>query len=78
MASVVQVYNRPYMKYLFSKFLQGDYDKLKPFLKQGEKLSKDELLKRCTGEIQYELLQQVKELEFDKIGKDEKGELFLI
>ena len=66
------------MKYQFSDFLEGNYDKLKPFLKVGEELSKKEILEKCSGEIDYDLLQQVKELEFEKIGKTDKDQLYLV
>ncbi len=66
------------MKYKFSKFLEVNYDPLKAYLEKGEELTKGELLEKCSGEIAYDLLQQVKELEFDKIGKTDKDELYLL
>ena len=65
------------MKYKFSSSLEINYTPLKDFIGEGEELTKDELLEKCSGKISYELLQCVKELEFKKIGK-EKSELYLI
>ncbi|WP_018615667.1 hypothetical protein [Segetibacter koreensis] len=66
------------MRYQFSDFLEGNYDQLKPFLEAGEELSKKEILEKCSGEIDYDLLQQIKELEFEKIGKTDKDQLYLV
>jgi hypothetical protein len=66
------------MKYKFSKALNIDYSALKNFISENEELTKDELLEKCAGAIDYDLLQYVKELDFDKIGKDRKGDLYLM
>ncbi len=66
------------MIYKFSHDLELDYDELKPFLNDEEELTKDELLERCSGEVHYELLQSIKELVFEKIGKTPKGELYVM
>lgn len=66
------------MKYKFSSFLEMNYSQLKPYLSKGEELSKNEMLEKCSGEIDYELLQQIKELEFEKIGKNDRDELYIV
>jgi len=66
------------MIYKFSDFLQLNYRELEKFLNEEDELDKNELLEKCTGEINYELLQSIKELEFSKIGKTSKGELYLL
>lgn len=66
------------MIYKFSEFLELNYSQLEQFVKEGEQLTKNELLEKCAGEINYDLLQSLKELAFSKIGKTAKGELFLI
>lgn len=66
------------MKYKFSKFLAVNYDQLKRYVENGKELSKKEILEKCSGEIDYDLLQQIKELEFEKIGKTDKDELYLL
>jgi hypothetical protein len=66
------------MIYKFSDFLQLNYRQLEKFLNEVDELTKNELLEKCTGEISYELLQSLKELEFSKIGKTAKGELYLV
>ncbi len=66
------------MIYKFSEFLQLNYSELDQFIKEGEQLTKNELLEKCTGEVDYDVLQSLKELVFTKIGKTSKGELFLI
>ena len=65
------------MKYRFPSSLEVDYNLLKQFLREGEELTKNAILERCSGNVPFELLQSLKELEFDKIGK-EKGELYLV
>jgi hypothetical protein len=66
------------MKYKFSKALNIDYSALKKFIGEDEELTKDELLEKCAGAIDYDLLQNIKEIDFNKIGKDRKGELYLM
>jgi hypothetical protein len=66
------------MIYKFSEFLQLNYSELEQFINEGEQLTKNELLEKCTGEINYDLLQSLKELVFTKIGKTAKGELFIV
>ena len=51
---------------------------LENYLRENEELTKNELLEKCAGEIEYDLLQNIKELDFSKIGKDKNGELYLI
>ena len=66
------------MKYKFSKALNLDYSRLKDFINAEEEISKEELLERCSGEVSFELLQNIKEISFDKIGKSKKDELYLL
>jgi hypothetical protein len=65
------------MIYKFSTFLELNYRQLEPFIEGNEELTKNELLEKCAGEISYELLQSLKELEFTKIGKSVEGELYI-
>ena len=65
------------MKYRFSPALHVDYTELKKFIEPGEELNKKELLEKCSGNISIELLQMVRELEFDLIGKEKSGNLYL-
>ncbi len=65
------------MIYKFSQVLELNYDALKNFMTDEEELTKEELIQRCSGEIDYTTLQSIKELVFDKIGKTAKGELYL-
>lgn len=65
------------MIYKFSEFLELNYGQLEQFVKTGEQLTKNELLEKCAGEINYDILQSLKELAFSKIGKNAKGELFI-
>jgi len=65
------------MKYKFSSSLQVDYKPLNEYVAEGEQLTKNEILEKCSGNISYDLFQFLKELEFQKIGK-ENGELFLV
>jgi hypothetical protein len=66
------------MVYKFSDFLVLNYRELEKYLEINEELTKNELLQKCTGEISYDLLQSIKELVFIKIGKNTKGELFIV
>lgn len=66
------------MTYKFSEYLELNYLCLRDFLNDEEELTKDEILQRCTGEINYELLLSLKELIFEKIGKTPKGEIYLL
>ncbi|MGI8634771.1 MAG: hypothetical protein ACR2KZ_05145 [Segetibacter sp.] len=66
------------MIYKFSEFLELNYNEVAKFIKEGEELTKNELLEKCTGEISYDVLQSLKELLFTKIGKTPEGELFPI
>jgi hypothetical protein len=54
-----------------------NYRDLEQYLTDEDELTKNELLEKCTGEIDYDLLQSIKELVFSKIGKTAKGELYL-
>jgi hypothetical protein len=65
------------MVYKFSDALNLNYSQLEKYIANKE-LTKNELLDKCTGEIEYELLQSLKELSFAKIGKTSKGELYLV
>ena len=65
------------MNYKFSDFLELNYTELDAYLDASGELTKNELLEKCTGEIDYELLQSLKKLQFKKIGKTAKGELFI-
>ena len=66
------------MIYKFSQDLQLNYEQVTQFLNDEEELTKEEILQRCTGEIDYDVLQSLKELEFAKIGRTPKGELYLV
>ncbi|HEV7621722.1 MAG TPA: hypothetical protein VGO09_08315 [Flavisolibacter sp.] len=55
-----------------------DYTPLKKYIQKNEELTKEELLEKCSGEINIELFQSIKELEFKRIGKDGMEELYLI
>jgi hypothetical protein len=55
-----------------------NYKVLEKYINDEDELTKDELLEKCTGEIDYELLQSLKELVFTKIGKTVAGELYLV
>lgn len=65
------------MKYKISNFLNLNYSKLTNFLERNEKLNKEELLERCTGNINLELFQSIKYLEFNYIEKKSNGDLFI-
>lgn len=66
------------MIYKFSQDLQLDYEQVAHFLNDEEELTKNEILQRCSGEVDYYVLQSIKELVFAKIGKTPKGELYLL
>ena len=66
------------MKYKFSKALNVDYSVLDKYINENEELTKNELLEKCTGEIEYDILQNIKELDFTRIGRDRNGELYLV
>jgi hypothetical protein len=66
------------MIYKFSDFLELNYSQLDKYVNDEDELTKDELLQKCTGEVNYEVLQSIKELSFSKIGKTAKGELYLV
>ena len=66
------------MIYRFSQFLELNYDEITHYLNDEEELTKDEILERCTGEVDYDILQSLKEMVFTKIGKTPKGELYLV
>ncbi|HEX2608046.1 MAG TPA: hypothetical protein VHK91_11730 [Flavisolibacter sp.] len=65
------------MKYKFPASLEMNYAPIAELINEGEELSKQEVLEKCAGQIDFTLLQQVKELEFEIIGKNSKGELYL-
>lgn len=69
--------NLLFMVYKFSDFLELNYSQLAQFIDGNEELTKNELLEKCAGEISYELLQNLKELAFSKIGKNAEGELYI-
>jgi hypothetical protein len=66
------------MKYKIASDLQIDYSSLEPFVPDGREITKNELLDKCTGVVSYELLQSIKELEFDRIGRDVDGTLYIV
>ncbi|GEO08995.1 hypothetical protein [Segetibacter aerophilus] len=66
------------MIYKFSDFLELNYRQLEPFVDGKEELTKNELLEKCAGEISFDLLQNLKELMFSKIGKNAEGELYVV
>jgi hypothetical protein len=65
------------MKYKFSSVINNDYSALKEFVPKGDEVTKYEFLERCSGKVSFNLLQLVRELEFEFIGRDEEGELYL-
>lgn len=65
------------MNYKFSDYLELNYQPIAGLINDEEELDKKEILDRCTGEVDYEVLQSLKELVFSKIGKTPKGELYL-
>ncbi len=65
------------MKYKFSPALHIDYSELKDYVTEGDDLTKKELLEKCSGNISRELLQYIRELEFEQIGKSKDGELYI-
>ncbi len=65
------------MIYKFSKVLELDYDVVKSYMTDEEELTKQELIERCSGEIDFITLQSLKELIFERIGKTAKGELYI-
>jgi hypothetical protein len=66
------------MIYKFSETLSLNYKELEKYFDSKQELTKEEFLQECTGEIDYDLLQSLKELVFSKIGKTSKGELFIV
>jgi hypothetical protein len=66
------------MIYKFSNFLDLNYSQLEKYLDNKEPLTKGELLEKCSGEIDYNLLQSLKELSFSRVGKTDQGEIFLV
>lgn len=66
------------MIYKFSEFLRLNYNQLAEFLDDSEELKKGEMLERCTGEIDFYILQSLKEMVFDRIGKTPAGEVYLL
>lgn len=66
------------MIYKFSDALNLNYQQLEKYVVYNHELTKEELLDKCTGEIDYDILQSLKELVFSKIGKTAKGELYLV
>jgi hypothetical protein len=73
----VRFLNSAAMKYKFSSIINNDYSALKGYVEEGEEMTKYEFLEKCSGKIPFNLLQLVRELEFEFIGKDEEGELYL-
>ena len=65
------------MKYRFSPALRVDYVELKKYLEAGDELTKKELLEKCSGQVSFDLLQYLRELEFELIGKDNKDQLYI-
>lgn len=65
------------MKYKFSPALTIDYSELKQFIEPGEELTKKELLEKCSGIVSLQVLQYIRELEFEMIGKEKNGHLYL-
>ena len=66
------------MVYKFSDALNLNYQQLHKFLMNSEELTKEELIERCSGEIDYDLLQSVKELSFERMGRTKLGELYIV
>lgn len=65
------------MKYRFPGILESDFSAIKKFIKEKQEITKEELLEKCTGKIDLDLLQNLKSISFSVIGKDENGELYL-
>ncbi|MCW3112101.1 MAG: hypothetical protein JWR18_497 [Segetibacter sp.] len=66
------------MIYKFSDYMQLNYQLLEKYIDKNEELTKNELLQKCVGDINYDLLQSLKELVFSRIGKNEKGEIYVV
>ena len=66
-----------YMKYKFSPAINVNYNELKQFIEPGEELTKKEILEKCSGIVSLPVLQYIRELEFEMIGKEKKGRLYL-
>jgi hypothetical protein len=58
--------------------MQLNYQLLEKYIDKNEELTKNELLQKCVGDINYDLLQSLKELVFSRIGKNEKGEIYVV
>jgi hypothetical protein len=58
--------------------LQVDLRSLYPFVEKGTELSKQDLIHRTAGKVDYPILQKLKLLEFCRIGKSESGSLYLL
>jgi hypothetical protein len=65
------------MKYKFTEAMNMNYSPLKIYLKEEEEITKSELIERCSGEVSLLLLQNIKEIEFNRIGKTVRGDLYL-
>jgi hypothetical protein len=66
------------MIYKFSEDLTLDYQQLKKYVPLQHEVTKEELIEKCSGEIDYHLLQSIKELEFLRIGRTITGELYIV
>lgn len=66
------------MKYKFSAYLDIDYSTLKKFVPANEEVTKEELIEKCSGEIDADLLKAIKKIEFMKIGIDKDDELYIL
>ncbi len=58
--------------------LQVDLTPLYPFIEKEKELSKEELLQRTAGKIEYPIIQLLKQIEFYSINKNEDGSLYLL
>lgn len=66
------------MIYRFSDELTLNYQQLQKYVPDDHEITKEQLLEKCSGEIDYQLLQSIKELEFARIGKTKTGELYIV
>jgi len=64
------------MKYKLSNALEIDYKPLAEYVPEKKRISKSRLLELCSGNVSFNLLQAIKELEFGTITK-EHGELYI-
>jgi hypothetical protein len=57
-----------------SQYLQP----LEPFIEPATEMDKTTLLERVAGSVEYSVLTVIKLLVFARVGKDERGDLYLV